>query len=93
LYTALIRPHVEFSNVVQNPYLMKDISSLEKLQQKATKLVPSLKDLTYIDCFKMLKLQSLTHHRLRGDIIQAFKIIKGLDDSTFEIIFRYSTST
>lgn len=93
LYTALIRPHVEFANVVWNPYLIKDISSLEKLQQRATKLVSSLKDLTYIDRLKKLKLPSLIHRRLRGDMIQTFKIVKGLDDCVFENFFSYSAST
>lgn len=93
LYTALVRPHLEFANVVWHPYLRKDIDSLERVQIRATKLVPSLKDLCYQQRLKELKLPSLAHRRVRGDIIQTFKIVKGLDDCSFEKFFNYSSST
>ena len=32
LYTAMVRPHLEFANVVWHPYLRKDIESLERVQ-------------------------------------------------------------
>ena len=93
LYTALVRPHVEFANVVWHPYLRKDIDSLERLQMRATKLVPHLRDLEYQERLKELKLPSLSHRRLRGDVIQTFKIVKGIDDCIFENFFRYASST
>ena len=36
---------------------------------------------------KKLKLPSLAHRRRRGDMIQTFKIIKGIEDITFERFF------
>ena len=45
LYTALMRTHLEFANVMWHPYLQKDIESLEKVQMRATKLVSNLKEL------------------------------------------------
>ena len=47
LYTAIVRTHVEFANVVWHPYLRKDIESIERVQMRATKLVSNLKDLPY----------------------------------------------
>ena len=43
-----------------------------------TKLVPELKDLDYSERLKRLDLPSLMYRRRRGDLIEAFKIRKGL---------------
>ena len=87
LYTALVRSHLEFANVVWHPYLWKDIESIERVQMRATKLVPALKDLSYEARLKELKLPTLAHRRLRGDMIQTFKLVKGLDDCPLENFF------
>ena len=42
--------------------------------------------------WKHLKLPSLAHRRRRGDIIQCFKIIKGLDDIPCERFFTFAES-
>lgn len=90
LYTALVRPHVEFANVVWYPYLRKDIESIERVQMRATKLVPNLKELPYETRLKELKLPSLSHRRLRGDVIQTFKLVKKLDDCPLEDFFTFA---
>ena len=89
LYKALIRPVVEYGNAIWHPFLRKDIESVEKVQKRATKLVPELKDLTYIERLKRLKLPSLAHRRRRGDMIQTFKIVKGLEDIPTERFFKF----
>ena len=62
LNTAMVRLHLpEFANVVWNPYLRKDIDSIEGMQMGATKLVSNLKDLPYETRLKELKLPSLAH--------------------------------
>ena len=60
--------------------MVKDISTLEKVQRRATKLVPEYKDLPYEDRLERLKLFPLTKRRLRGDMITTYKIINGLMD-------------
>ena len=87
LYTALVRTHLEFANVVWHPYLRKDIDSLERVQMRSTKLVSNLKDLPYELKLKELKLPTLAHRRLRGDLIQTFKLVKRLDDCPLENFF------
>ena len=51
---------------------------LEKVQRRATKMVNGLNDLTYEQRLRRLGITTLETHRLRGDLIEAFKIIKGL---------------
>ena len=48
--------------------------------------------MSYQDRLKHLKLPSLAHRRRRGDIIQYFKIIKGLDNIPCERFFTFAES-
>jgi len=76
LYKALVRPHLEYANCVWSPYKKGDVEIIEKVQKRATKLVISLKKLAYKDRLIHLDLPTLKYRRLRGDMIEVFKIIK-----------------
>jgi len=40
LYTAFMRPHLEYGNVVWHPFLKKDIELLESVRHRASKWYP-----------------------------------------------------
>ena len=63
---------------VWSPYLVKDIECLEKVQRRAIKLVQGLKYKQYDDRLKLLGITSLKKRRIRGDLIQVFRRVKGL---------------
>lgn len=47
LYTAIVRPHIEYANQIWCPYFVKDKEAIENVQRRAPKLVPGVKDLSY----------------------------------------------
>ena len=80
LYTSLVRPHLEYAVQSWSPHLKKDIEALEKVQRRATRLAPELSELPYEDRLKAFKLTTLEERRIRGDAIETFKIMRGLED-------------
>ena len=64
---------------VWSPYLRKDVDCLEKVQRRANKLVRGLKDKSYEERQRLLGITSLEERRIRGDLIQVFRIVKGFD--------------
>ena len=94
LFQALVRPHLEYAAAVWSPYKQKDIDNLENVQRRATKQIPSLKNLEYADRLKKLKMPTLKYRRLRGDMIETFKIITGTyDKEVTEGIFDLDPNT
>ena len=91
LYKSLVRPHLEYCIQVWSPYLRKDIVLLEKVQKRATKMISEISHLSYEQRLKKLGLISLEKRRIRGDLIQAFKIIKGFDKVDSTKFFTFST--
>ena len=53
---------------------------LEKIQMRATKLIPELRDLRYEERLKEWGLTTLETRRLRVDQIEVFKILHGYEN-------------
>ena len=73
IFKSLIRPHLEYGAPVWSPHHKYLIEQIEKVQRRATKTVPGLKDLSYEDRLRKLKLPTLIYRRVRGDMITVFK--------------------
>jgi len=82
-YEGRVRSHLEYANSVWYPKRKSHIDKLERVQKRATKLIPELSKISYTDRLKALNLPTLKYRRYRGDMIELFKIIKGIYDYTF----------
>ena len=82
LYEAIVRPQLEYCIQAWSAYLRNDIDMLEKIQKRATKLIPGLKYLRYDERLKECRLTTLETRRLSGGggQIEVFKILNGYEN-------------
>ena len=78
----MVRPHLEYDNVIWHPRFQLDKTVIEKVQRRATKLIPTLRHEPYEARLWSLKLPSIDYRRRRGDMLQVFRILTAPTDST-----------
>jgi hypothetical protein len=84
LYTAFFRPHLEYCTPVWNPTLKKDILRLERVQRRATKILPCLRNLDYSARLTAIDITTLKTRRDRGDLFQMLKFTSKHNAVTLE---------
>ena len=77
LYKSLVRPHLEYCVQAWRPHYQKDIELLERVQRRATRMIEGYKTIPYEERLLLLGLTTLETRRLRGDLIETFKIVGG----------------
>ena len=83
----LVRPHLEYGNVIWYPQFKRQSVAIERVQRRATKLLPECRGMTYEERLNYLNLHSLKGRRVRGDLIEAFKLYNGLVDGDWNLFF------
>ena len=63
LWSLPTRPHLEYCIQAWRPYCKKDVDTLERIQRRATKINPELRDLGYEECLKECGLTTLETRR------------------------------
>lgn len=81
-----VRPYLEYAVLAWSPHLQQDVSAIERVQRRATKLVLKLCNLPYKEKITRLGLMTLEERRVGGDQIGTLKImssISAVDPSKF----------
>ena len=93
LYKTMVRPHLEYASVIWSPKYKKDAILIENVQRRATRMVKELKGLSYSERLKQLGLPTLEYRRTRADVVQAYKLLKGIDKTDKELLTFSQTNT
>ncbi len=79
LYKSLVRTHLDFASSVWKPTKIKHLEMLESVQRRATKQLPGFGHLSYAERLRKLELPTLSYRRIRGDLIETYKMLSGED--------------
>lgn len=74
IYKYFIRPKLEYAQAIWSPYFVKDIDILERSQRRISKIPFETSNEDYSTRLSRLQLTTLRQRRLRGDLIETYKI-------------------
>ena len=69
LFKSMVRPHLEYASPVWSPHLKRLVSRIERVQRRATRRLPQLREKPYSERLKNLGLPTLEYRRLRSDMV------------------------
>ena len=75
LYISLVRPHLEYASPVWNPYLQKNINTLEEVQKFALRMCSKQRDQAYSQLLQLFNIPTLSECRLYLDLCTMFKVV------------------
>ena len=91
LFKTFVRPILESAGTAWCPWERKDIDAIERIQRRATKLVPGLETLSYEERLQVCNLTTLEQRRERGNMIQVFKMLNGYINIDNERFFCFTS--
>ena len=87
LYESLVRPHLEYAVQFWYPHLQRGIIKIEKIQQKASKMIPEIRNHSYSQWLNDLNHINLEQRRLSGQFIEVFKYLRRFNNATARGVF------
>eukprot|EP00061_Rhincodon_typus_P009495 g33052.t1 len=78
-YRIFVRPLLMYWVQFCSPCSRKDITKLDRVQKRFTRMLPGLESMSYREKLDRLGLFSLDSKRLRGDLIEVYKIMRSID--------------
>ena len=92
LYKAIIRPTLDFSSIVWNPFTIGYTKKVERVQKRMCRIIPSIRHLSYNDQLVKLNMLSLYARRIRFQLISVFKMYKNITNVDFNDFFTLLTN-
>ena len=86
LYKVYVRPHLQYCSSAWAPYTVADKEVLENVQKRAVKMISGLQG-TYEEKLKSVGLVTLEENRVRGDMIEMYKMMTGKGNVDFRKFF------
>ena len=77
----------------KGPHYITDQKMLEKVPKRATRLIPSLRELPYAEHLSHLRLPSLYYRRKQGEMILVYQMLHGLLNVDASFFFSPTTYT
>ena len=87
LYKSFVRPILEYSCLIWNPYTVGYINKIERVQKRMCRMIPAVRQLSYRDQLAHLNLHSLRARRIRYQLIFMFKLYKTITKVEFDNYF------
>ena len=89
LYKSLVRPVLEYENIIWGPYYIMGQKAVEKIQCRAINLISELKYDSYQERLFKLSLPSLVYRRSRGDMIFLYQLTNQYFNIDANDLFKY----
>ena len=86
----MVMPHLEYGNVIWGPHYKSDQQMVKKVQKQATKLIPNIRHLSYVQRLKILKLPSLMYRKRRGHMLETYKIVRNKVNANKDHFFKFN---
>ena len=85
LYKSLVRPHLEFGNLVWGHFNRADEKLVERVQHRATCMVPDLCHVAYKEQLEALQLASLYYRCKHRDMVHTYQMFHGGVDRSIQL--------
>ena len=89
LYKTFVRPKLEHAVAAWSPWMEGDKEVMEKVQRRMVRMISDKKGETYEERLKSMGLTTLEERRERGDMIETFRTVKGLNRVEKENWFKF----
>ena len=92
LFNQKVRTHLEWGSAACPPQTKAEALALDRVQNKATYLVKNLQGLSSEERREKLGLFQLEYRRLRGDLIEVYKIVHGFTNIDYNLLWEVRDS-
>ena len=89
-HMVYVRPHLQYCSSAWSPYSVADKELLESVQKRAVKMITNLSG-TYEEKLRKLGLQTLEENRIRGDMVEMYKLLTVKTNVDFRQFFTLAT--